>query len=56
MVIPVSHSNKLNDRYPIYPHHSTDSCKLYTIYEVTVKVLATVAKRKPILLATWVLF
>ncbi len=36
----------------------TDTCKLpvHTIYEVKVKGLATVAKSKPILLATWEFF
>ncbi len=36
----------------VYTNIGTDSCKLHTIYEVKIKVLATVAKSKPILFAT----
>ena len=37
----------------IYTGNSIDSCKLHTIFEVKVKVLATVVKSKPIRLAAW---
>ena len=35
---------------------SIDSCNLDTIYKVKVKFLATVAKSKPLILATWEFF
>ncbi len=33
--------------------YTLDSCKLYVVFEGKIKALATVAKSKPILLATW---
>ena len=40
----------------MYQVYTVDSCKLHAAYEVKVKALATVAKSKPILLATWEFF